>query len=142
MFDRRIEIRCEIGDGVPRLAVDAVALEQALLNLLINARDALEGVEGRSPRIDVSLGVLRGDAPSLEVPTPCVYFRVEDNGHGMDEETRKHVYEPFFTTKQDGKGTGLGLTTVYAMARDHRGSVQCDSVLDRGTRFTIVLPLR
>jgi signal transduction histidine kinase len=59
----------------------------------------------------------------------------------MDEETRKHVFEPFFTTKKDGRGTGLGLATVYAMARDHHGSVECDSHPDRGTSFTIVLPI-
>jgi PAS domain S-box-containing protein len=142
-FDRRIEIHCEIAEDLAPLTVDAVALEQALLNLLINARDALDGVADRPPRIDVSVGVLQAypfDLADGEPRQPCVYLRVHDNGHGMDEATRNHVFEPFFTTKKDGRGTGLGLATVYAMARDHRGTVECDSVVDRGTTFTIVLP--
>jgi PAS domain S-box-containing protein len=131
IFDRRIEVHCTIADDIPHLAVDAAALEQSLLNLLFNARDALEGSTEPEPRIDVSVGVLHDG----------VHFRIQDNGHGMDDETRKHVFEPFFTTKKDGKGTGLGLATVYAMARDHSGSVECDSHPQRGTSFTIVLPI-
>jgi two-component system, cell cycle sensor histidine kinase and response regulator CckA len=72
---------------------------------------------------------------------PCVAIEVDDDGVGMSEEVKARAFEPFFTTKGVGRGTGLGLTTSYAIVRDHGGSLECESQPSVGTTFTIRLPL-
>jgi CheY-like chemotaxis protein len=130
-FDRGICIDLEIGSGVPRVVANAGQLEQVLLNICLNARDALEDGAVRDPsisiRVERSAG---GDA----------LIRVSDNGPGMDELTCSRVFEPFFTTKEVGRGTGLGLASAYAIVNDHGGRVRCESRPGEGTSFEILLP--
>jgi len=103
-------------------------IQQVILNLCINGRDASVGRE--SPSVDVTVSC-RPDQ---------VVVRVQDNGHGMSEETLKHLGEPFFTTKPPGEGTGLGLATVYGLVADMGGAVHVTSRPDEGAVFSIALP--
>ena len=79
------------------------------------------------------------DAP--ELPERCGYLSVQDSGTGIDEDVLPRVFEPFFTTKEPGHGTGLGLSQVYGIARQHGGVVRVQSSRDQGTTFTVYLPL-
>jgi PAS domain S-box-containing protein len=123
---------------------DPGQLEQVLMNLAINARDAMPG--GGRLSIAVS-AVSAGDAGIAEdteprAPPPASYVAIEvsDTGHGMDEATCARIFEPFFTTKAPGKGTGLGLATVYGIVRQSGGHVRVKSAPGRGTTFRILLP--
>lgn len=144
-LDGRIHLHFVQAQQVPPVLGNRSLLQQIVVNLCLNARDAVEAAHTASPRIDVELdGVaLEGvivPAHVLDPPARCVRLRVRDNGIGMDEVTRLRVFEPFFTTKGVGKGTGLGLTTVYGIVRDHGGWIDVDSRLGQGTEFTVFLP--
>ncbi len=117
------------------------ALESAVMNLVVNARDALP--EGGSIKISMSP---ERESPQFAKGTQTADARwmrlsVEDDGLGMDESIRRQAFEPFFTTKPTGEGTGLGLTLVYALCRQLGGEVLVDSEAGHGTRFDLLLPL-
>jgi two-component system, cell cycle sensor histidine kinase and response regulator CckA len=131
-FDRRISIELTAERDLPPVLARAGEIEQVLLNICINARDALEESSNDNPRIAISIG--RGSAHTLSV---CV----RDNGPGIDEVTRARLFEPFFTTKDVGRGTGLGLASAYGIVVDHDGHIACQSELGVGTSFTIELPI-
>jgi signal transduction histidine kinase len=121
--------------------VDPVQLDQVVMNLVINARDAV----GRGGRIQVETtnyelrdGAELGD-PTLR-PGPFVILRVSDNGQGIAPEVMSRLFEPFFTTKAPDKGTGLGLATVFGIVKQSGGHIQVTSTLGKGARFTIYLP--
>jgi signal transduction histidine kinase/CheY-like chemotaxis protein/sugar lactone lactonase YvrE len=120
---------------------DRGQIEQALINLVVNACDAIEG-PGRiviSVRpVEIAAGAVVAD-PDL-VPGPYVLLSVADTGCGMDEQTLSHVFEPFFTTKEVGKGTGLGLAMVHGLVKQSGGSIVADSAPVRGSTFRIYLP--
>ena len=122
--------------------VDPGQLEQVIVNLAVNARDAMPR-GGRlaieTARIDLGEAEARR-LGGLEAG-PHVMLVVSDSGAGMDEETRARIFEPFFTTKSAGHGTGLGLATVYGIAQQHQGAIAVESTPGRGTRFRIYLPL-
>lgn len=120
--------------------VDPHQLENALLNLALNARDAMP--RGGQLKFETTFVDLNADAASGHGVAPGCYVRivVEDTGTGMDAATRARVYEPFFTTKQAGDGSGLGLSMVYGFVRQSRGAVHIDSALGTGTRVAILLP--
>jgi two-component system cell cycle sensor histidine kinase/response regulator CckA len=119
---------------------DAGQLNQVLMNLLINGRDAMPN--GGTLTVRATALAFDHDAASAPYLTAGRYVRVEieDSGVGMDEPTRSRVFEPFFTTKEPDQGTGLGLSTVYALVRKHGGHVQVRSDLGQGTAFTVYLP--
>jgi len=117
--------------------VDPNQLELALLNLAVNARDAMpHGGEMTITAVEQTLN----NNPKLQ-PGGFVGLFVGDTGIGMNQETLARATEPFFTTKGIGKGTGLGLATSYAIARDHGGLLTCPASSKRGTQFTLRLPL-
>jgi len=133
-FDKRIVLDIEESENVPCALANRSRLHQVLLNLCINARDAVEEVRDRTPRIVLRIGAtssLRG---------PCVVVEVEDNGIGIPRNQLDSVFDPFFTTKAVGKGTGLGLTTVYGIVQQHGGRINVESEPGVSTRFTISLP--
>jgi signal transduction histidine kinase/ActR/RegA family two-component response regulator len=136
-FDRKIELRIAVAEGLPLALGDATQVQQVLLNLCLNARDALAEVERAHPYIEVRAGVSAEGGEGER----RLRVEVQDNGCGMDAPTRERIFEPFFTTKEVGKGTGLGLATVYAIVRDHQGQIECQSALGKGSTFRLLLPL-
>ncbi len=118
---------------------DASQVQTAILNLAINARDAMP--EGGTLRIATGNTLVCGSVDGTDVP-PGDYatLSVEDTGTGMSDDVKGRLFEPFFTTKEVGKGTGLGLAQVYGFVRQSGGDVRVDSVLGRGTKITILLP--
>lgn len=118
----------------PRVRIDPVQLEQVLLNLVINARDAM--AEGGRVRFEV------GPDPAARPrgADGAVLLRVTDTGPGIPEELRERIFEPFFTTKAERGGTGLGLSTVYAIVKAHGGTITLGPVGPGGAQFLISLP--
>ncbi|MFT3869661.1 MAG: PAS domain S-box protein [Nibricoccus sp.] len=121
--------------------VDPVQIDQILANLTVNARDAIAG-SGRIT-IETANFSLTGSALPFQAEARAgeyVLLKVTDTGCGIDEETRKHLFEPFYTTKAPGKGTGLGLATVYGIVRQNHGYINVRSAPREGSTFTIYLP--
>jgi len=140
-FDRRISLDVRV-PSVPLLVeCEGGAVEQVLVNLMLNARDALRGSYDRRARVVVEVPVVEPATDDGGSEPPMICLRVTDNGVGMSEEIRRRIFEPFFTTKPVGQGTGLGLSTSYAIVREHGGTIECDSEPGRGTRMSVYLPL-
>jgi PAS domain S-box-containing protein len=136
---RNITIVTHTGDtGVA--VVDSAALEAAILNIALNARDAMP--EGGTLTIRTSHAVVTAAPIAEDDPAPGMYARIdiEDTGTGMAPEGAARVFEPFFTTKGSTGGTGLGLSMVYGFARQSGGAISVTSTLGRGTCFTLLLP--
>jgi len=121
---------------------DSGQIEQVLMNLSTNARDALP--QGGSIAITTEAVTLDSDfvlARGFGTPGRYSLLTFTDNGEGMDAEIARHIFEPFYTTKELGKGTGLGLSIVYGIIRKHNGHILCHSTIGLGTFFQIYLPL-
>jgi len=142
-IDKRIKIVQHLNAGSSVVRGDPAQLQSALLNLCINARDAI-GHEGEIV-ISTEAAIIDEKAsrrPGLDVkPGRYIAVSVTDTGSGMDEETKKHIFEPFFTTKKEGEGTGMGLAAVYGAVKNHDGGITFTSEIGYGTKFTIWLPL-
>jgi CheY-like chemotaxis protein len=135
----RICIRNETDDA--RVLADPNQLEQVILNLGVNARDAMP--TGGTLTITTARRIappgLLDQEPGL-ADRDCVVFTVADTGCGMDEETKLRIFEPFFTTKSPGKGTGLGLATVYGIVKQSGGGIVVETRIGQGSEFSIYLP--
>ena len=137
--DRRFEL--ELQEPLPQVQADPVQIHQVILNLVINAGDATppEGLIRLSTREYGNASEEKG----AEIDRRAyVELSVEDSGSGMDEETLKHIFEPFYTTKTAGRGTGLGLSTVYGIVQQSGGRILVSSEVGRGSLFRIQLPKR
>jgi PAS domain S-box-containing protein len=136
-----VELVTRLDPALGRVRADPGQIGQVLMNLAVNARDAMPrgGVlRIETSNVDVDEAYAQDHAP-LE-PGPYVQLVVADNGTGMDEAVREHLFEPFFTTKPEGQGSGLGLSTVYGIVKQSGGYVWVDSEPGRGTTFTVQLP--
>jgi two-component system sensor histidine kinase EvgS len=141
LIGEAIELSWHPGDKLPPVRLDPSQVNQIVANLCINARDAIDGVGQITLKtthaiIDPAFCIRHPEA----APGEYVCLTVSDDGSGMDRETLVSIFEPFFTTKKQGKGTGLGLATVYGIVKQNNGFIQAESELGRGTQFMIYLP--
>ena len=134
----RVTLTLELPEGPWPAVLDPVQCELAILNLAINARDAMP--EGGPLVIALHKLTLVQDNPFGLAPGPYLCVDVEDSGCGMSPDVQAHVFEPFFTTKPVGEGTGLGLAQVYGFARQSGGTVSLQSEVGKGTRVSLLLP--
>ena len=127
-----------------RVRADPNQIEQVILNLGVNARDAMMPKGGRltirTANLTLDAGAARRLSPEMAAG-PYVLLEVSDTGMGMDEEVKSKIFEPFYTTKGPGKGTGLGLATVYGIVKQSGGSIVVDSAPGAGSTFRIYLPM-
>jgi two-component system, cell cycle sensor histidine kinase and response regulator CckA len=141
LIGENIALDLHLDPALGLVQIDQAQAQQVLLNLVLNARDALP--EGGRITVETSNCNFQPLATSLsQIPAafPCVLLVVGDNGRGMNAETRQRLFEPFFTTKNEGKGTGLGLTTVRSIVTTNRGLIHFDGEPGQGTRAMILLP--
>jgi len=141
LFGSNIELVFETEPELGRVRADAGQVEQVLLNLAVNARDAMPS-GGRLTIRTENARFAPGDARPLPIIGDGDYAAliVKDTGDGMDTETQARIFEPFFTTKEKGRGTGLGLATVYGIVKQSGGFIIVDSAPGQGATFTIYLP--
>ncbi len=141
LIKENIEFAVVLEPNLDRVNADPGQIEQIILNLVVNARDALpKGGKLRIQTSNVQMENVSVHAGAGLLPGRYVLLEVTDTGTGMDQETQAHIFEPFFTTKAVGKGTGLGLATVYGIAKQSNGHVEVLSALGRGSSFRIYLP--
>ncbi|HEY1206315.1 MAG: PAS domain S-box protein [Bryobacteraceae bacterium] len=134
-----IELRLLLRAGLWRVEADAGQVEQIIMNLAVNARDAMP--RGGTLSIVTENREVTGESGTAPLaPGRYVLLAISDTGSGLDPETRDHVFEPFFTTKPRGKGTGLGLATVYGIVKQSGGEIRVDSEPGMGARFEVYFP--
>jgi PAS domain S-box-containing protein len=136
-----VELVTSLDPDLGHVSADPGQIEQVVMNLCLNARDAMPGggrlvIETANAHLDSAFVERYVGAPA----GPCIALRVSDTGHGMSDDVRPRIFEPFFTTKEEGRGTGLGLSTVYGIVRQSGGYIWCDSTVGEGTTFTVYLP--
>ncbi len=141
-FPKSIDILADIRPDLGMISGDSTQLHQVLMNLCLNARDAMPhggllSIRAENVLVDEAYARMHLDAK----PGPYAVLSVSDNGHGIPPELKDKIFEPFFTTKDRGKGTGLGLSTAAAIAKSHHGFINCYSELGKGSTFKIYLPL-
>ncbi len=162
LIGENIELRFRLSPNLGLVRMDPTQAQQILLNLVLNARDAMPGggqitVETSNCRLQIVSDSTSDSTEAHKIARnessfaasssarrvaslPCVLFVVEDNGAGMDAATQSHLFEAFFTTKPIGKGTGLGLATVHDIVTGNGGLIHVESALTRGTQITVLLP--
>ena len=142
MVGEDVQIRLALAPALPPVRADVSQLQQVLVNLVVNARDALP----RGGTLELRTSAFTADEEACRQvvglrPGRHVRLDASDDGEGMDEATLRQVFDPFFTTKEQGRGTGLGLATVRGIVEQHGGAIWATSAPGRGATFTICLPL-
>jgi len=140
LIGENISLELRLDPAIACVVADRGQLEQVIMNLAVNARDAMPG--GGRLRI-TTRPVASGEVPGEDDAPASAYVGLEfsDTGHGIDAETRARVFEPFFTTRSAGEGTGMGLAIVYGIVQQSSGQIQIDSAPGQGAVFTIYLPV-
>ncbi|WP_447979376.1 ATP-binding protein [Candidatus Nitrospira bockiana] len=141
LIGERIRVTFDLDSRLGHLLIDPLQLEQVLLNLVLNARDAMPAggrLSIRTSNADLDDRYVADHPGARRGRYVCV--AVTDEGCGMDPETQARIFDPFFTTKPPGKGTGLGLTTVYGIVKQSQGYIDVASSPGRGTAFTVYFP--
>ncbi len=142
IIGENITLRIQCADNLPPVLADQVNLEQIVINLAVNARDAMP--RGGPLLISAELAVVdaahKERQPDALIGT-FVKLTVADQGIGMDQTVRRKIFEPFFTTKSVGKGTGMGLATVYGIVKQHQGWMEVESQPGVGSAFKVYLPM-
>ncbi len=141
-FPKNIHLQISAASGLPAFDGDSTQVQQAILNLCVNARDAM--AEGGC--LVLTAGTMQVDgsgehADGRVKAGSYVVFKIEDNGSGIDEAVKEKIFDPFFTTKEFGKGSGLGLSSVMAIVTGHHGFITVESAPDRGTQFCLFFPV-
>ncbi|MFA6438271.1 MAG: ATP-binding protein, partial [Bacteriovoracaceae bacterium] len=134
-FPVTIAIKIDLSNDLPQIRADNNQLHQALLNLCLNARDAIQETGMITIATTASI---KPSLPGLQGDYICV--SVSDDGIGMNEEIQRRIYEPFFTTKSEGTGSGLGMAMVKGIMENHRGFIEIDSAEGKGTTFRLFFP--
>ena len=142
-FSKKTWFSLNLAEGLPAIKADSSQIRQVIMNLVTNASEAMGEQEGE---VTLETGLVHVDEKTLErnlagskaTVGEYVYAKVADTGCGMDAETKARVFDPFFSTKQTGRG--LGMAAVLGVVRAHRGVILCDSVVGKGTTFTVAFP--
>ncbi len=141
LVGENITLNWNPGKDLQPVRLDPTQFDQLLANLVVNARDAIDGLGSitieTASTAEERIPSITGAGPAGGIYT-CM--AVSDDGCGMDDETRQHIFEPFYTTKETGRGTGLGLSTVYGIVKQNDGFVQVRSAPGRGTTIRVFLP--
>lgn len=135
LLNHNISIVRNLTDGLPKVMGDTNQLEQVFLNLISNARDAMEEVPGKR-ELTISSYLIDNEA------SPFVLVSIQDTGVGIPEEILDKVFDPFFTTKSMGRGTGLGLSLCFSIVEMHRGRLEINSQPGEGTEIKVILPVK
>ena len=142
IIGEHIQLRVQCPENLPPIFADAINFEQIIINLAVNARDAMP----RGGPLTITAGLVTVDSGYKEREPDAllgIFMRlsVADEGTGMDEKVRRKIFEPFFSTKEVGKGTGMGLATVYGIVKQHQGWIEVDTKIGVGSVFRVFLPL-
>ncbi len=144
--DIRLEVK--LNKNISSIKADPAQIQQILVNLIVNANQAVKQLNDNNKEKVISISTKEVDlskAPTKkqldDFDGKYILIAVQDNGVGMDKETRQNIFEPFFSTKKEGEGTGLGLATVYGIVQQNKGNLNVESELGKGTTFNIYWPI-
>lgn len=143
-----IDLKLKLSKKIGYIYMDSSQIEQILINLIVNARDALNdnsNKKGKKTIVIETGNTLIGSNSMSEFPDSAageyINVKIKDSGCGIDDLVKEHIFEPFYTTKPKGVGTGLGLSTVYGIVKQNKGGIKVTSKVGKGTCFTIYLPV-
>ncbi|MCJ7617777.1 MAG: PAS domain S-box protein [Desulfobacterales bacterium] len=139
---KMIDIELNLAKDLKIINADSIQLEQIIMNLALNAKDAMP--DGGKLLFETNNVILDQEYCKIHLGATCgeyVLLSTSDTGHGIDKESFDHIFEPFYTTKETGHGTGLGLAMVYGIAKNHGGYITCYSEIGQGTVFKIYFPV-